>query len=144
MVDLATNKLSPRKAEGTIWTGDITYYAKFVAKDTSLVIINSGWNINDTNQTFLYRIYGVAGTESEGIDLTFSIKGNGSMTIAKLPVGEYTVEQITDWSWRYEALQITKQITLSVDAAQNVLEFNNIRATDKWLDGSGNANNVFN
>ena len=144
MVDLATNKLSPRKAEGTIWTGDITYYAKFVAKDTSLVIINSGWNINDTNQTFLYRIKGVAGTESAGIDLTFSIKGNGSMTIAKLPVGEYTIEQIADWSWRYESIQSTKQITLSVDATQNTLEFDNIRVTDKWLDGSGNANNVFN
>ena len=114
----------------------------FVARETSLTVINSGWNINDENQSFIYRICGVEGTESEGIALTFLIRGNGSMTIAKLPVGTYTVTQLSDWSWRYET-DADKQITLSVNASENVLEFINNRVYDKWLDGSDSENNIF-
>lgn len=145
MVDLATNQLKPSKANSEIWQNNVTYYAKFIAKDTSLVITNSGWNINDKAQSFLYRLCGIQGTESEGVDLTFSICGNGTITVNKLPVGTYTITQISDWSWRYESAdQSAKEITLSVDASQNVVVFNYNRVEDKWLDGNANEINIFN
>lgn len=143
IIDLATNMLKPTKPEGTVWTENITYYAKFAPKESSMTIINSGWNINDSGQSFIYRIQGKEGTESAGVDITFSISGNGYMTIHKLPIGEYTITQLSDWSWRYETKN-TVSITLDVDRLKNTVEFINVRSKDKWLDGANANNNVFN
>ena len=142
-VDSATMQLTPKKGNGEIWKEDVIYYAKFIPKETKLTVINSGWNITDSEQSFLYRIVGAEGTETEEIDLTFSIKGNGSTTIAGLPVGDYTVTLISDWAWRYESGEEQKSITLSVDQTQNVLEFSSTRSEDKWLDGNASSDNLF-
>ena len=142
MITPDTNHLTPQKSGG-IWTEGLIYYAKFIPKETKLTVINSGWNVTDTDQAFLYRLTGVLGTETEEIDLTFSIHNNSAVTVAGLPVGDYTVTLISDWAWRYECAETQKSVTLTVDPAQNKVEFTNTREEDRWLDGNASADNLF-
>lgn len=107
--------------------------------NTSMTIKKSG--NQDVNQVFLFKVEGVAGTETAGISLTVTIHGNGETTISNLPIGEYTVTEVNDWSWRY-ADQSAQTKTLVVDPAQNIVEFQNSRENGKWLSGDNYAVNI--
>lgn len=143
IVDAGNSQLKPVKAEGTIWKDGTTYYAKFLAKDSDLTIRTTGTAAVDSPQAFLFCITGVAGTDTEGVDLTVSIIGDGSVTVKDLPVGKYTVVELTEWSWRYENATAETQITLSYDASVNVLVYDNIREAVQWLDGNDVSTNIF-
>jgi hypothetical protein len=143
MVDAATNHLTPAKAEGSVWPDGITFYAKFLAKDTDLTIRTTGTAAGDAPQAFLFRIVGIAGTETEGVELMVSIVGDGSVTVTELPVGEYEVTELTDWSWRYENASAYKRVSLSYVAADNVLTYDNARMEVQWLDGNAVSTNNF-
>lgn len=93
-------------------------------------------------QTFVFDIKGKAGTPSKDIDLTITIHGSGEMTIKDLPIGEYTITEQTNWSWRYEPDAQTQTITL-VFGEDNEVEFVNSRTEDKWLDGDSYCVNIF-
>lgn len=51
------------------------------------------------NENFLYHITGKT-QNGEDVDLTVSVKGGSSSTIV-FPPGEYTVEEVPSWSWKY-------------------------------------------
>lgn len=142
-----TNKVSddatfvPQKPEGQ-WADEITYYAKFEYNLTSLTIKKQGHDAVDVNQTFIFTVKGIEGTNTEGIDLTVTIHGNGEITITDLPVGDYVIIEHTDWSWRYEAAEEVKRITVLPVEANGVV-FNNTRAEIYWLDGDYYAVNIF-
>lgn len=55
----------------------------------------------EPDQVFVYR---VTGGDGLSIDVTMVTDedGKGSVTIANLPYGTYTVTQLNDWSWRYD------------------------------------------
>ena len=143
-----TNKVSddatfvPQKPEGQ-WADEITYYAKFEYNLTSLTIKKQGHDAVDVNQTFIFTVKGIEGTNTEGIDLTVTIHGNGEITITDLPVGDYVIIEHTDWSWRYEAAEEVKRISVLPVEANSVV-FNNTRAEIYWLDGDSWCNNIFN
>ena len=134
MIDENTSMLLPAKASGTVWSDSVEYYAKFIAKETKFTIMTSGCDPFDADQTFIFRLQGTVGTETEGIDLTLSITGNGKAVIAALPVGEYTVTAFTDWSWRYDCTASMQSMTLTVDQANNRLVFIYSKVNDNWLD----------
>lgn len=135
----ASQTITPQK------NGDIyqpaTYYASFVKNNTDLTITKTGAQEIDEYQTFLFRIKGTDGN-TEGIDLTVTVCGNGSVKITELPVGEYTVTELTDWSWRYQPEKAEVQITLDA-AGGNVLKFINSRTQQYWLGGDGYSRNNF-
>ena len=79
-----------------------------------------------------------------GIDIVVTVSGNGSVTLTELPIGDYTVTELSDWSYRYTPDSVAKQITLSVDASKNTVLFSQIRTTTKWLDGNANNVNTYN
>ena len=90
-----SGKLTPQKASSGLFEA-ATYYAKFTRKTASLTITKSGANANDS---FIFDVVG-----DEGSRFTVSVGGNGSVTIAGLPVGEtFKVTERSDWSWRYSA-----------------------------------------
>lgn len=97
---------------------------------TDLIIQVSGCNEDlDEDQTFLFRVTG------EGIDVTVTVHGNGSTTISGLIVGkEYTVTQLTDWSWRYTPDNATRSVTLTT--GEDKVTFSQTREKSKWLDGN--------
>lgn len=124
-----------------------TYYAKFEYDLADLTITKSGVNTElDENQTFMFRIVGdETDDRTKDIDLTVAIVGNGSQVIKDLPIGAYTVTEITDWSWRYKPTHKEQTITLKPNEPNepNELTFVNNRSAELWLDGNAYRENVF-
>ena len=109
---------------------------------TTLTIQKSGAQEIDENQTFLFHVVGTDGNTKD-IDLTVTVHGNGKTTITELPVGAYTVTELTDWSWRYQPKNGEQTITLDPDGAKNVLPFENERKYGQWLSGDAYNNNLY-
>jgi hypothetical protein len=95
------------------------------------------------DQTFIFNVAGVPDTDTAGVNLTVTVKGNGSTTITDIPTGDYIVTELTDWSWRYENDTAQRTVTLVYDASQNVVTYDNTREKDKWLDGNASLLNKF-
>ena len=139
----------PTKEAGTKWVNGTIFYAKFEPDNTSLTIKKvypdgADYSI-DENQTFIFTIKGVPGTNTAAIDLTVTIHGDGEITITDLPIGKYTITEQTDWSWRYAPTdgKTSQTITLS-PTEENIVTFKNKRAEVKWLDGDSYDVNIFN
>ena len=128
-------KFQPEKPDGA-WT-DVTYYAKFEPATADLTIKKEGWSTTDENQSYIFDITG-----PEGLKLTVTINGNGSVTIKDLPIGEYTVTERTDWSWRYIPTETSKAITLVANGENNIT-ISNSRSVIYWLSGDSFNENQF-
>ena len=139
-VDTVTNKIVPKS--GGVWLQNNNYYAKIEPDFTTLKISTVGFSDVDAGQIFMYRIKGTSEL-TLGIDLTVTVVGNGSVTINKLPIGDYTVTALDDWSYRYTPDVSRKNITLSVVATDNTLLFSHLRTSINWLDGNDNAINKY-
>ena len=143
MLEAETMKLTPTKSDDEIWVDNIEFFAKFLPNESKLTVIKSGWDPFDTEQAFIFTLKGVEDTVTEEIELTFTVVGNSQCVIASLPVGDYTVTEVTDWSWRYTPDEVEKTVTVGVDEDDNVVVFTNSRTHNKWLDGNSVAKNVF-
>lgn len=138
----ASNKLTPQK-QFNVWQAT-TFYAKFVALETDLTITTKSTFPSDSNQTFIFNIKGKAGTDTENINLFVTVVGNDSVTVTKLPTGDYTITELTGWSWRYENGTAERNVTLEYNGGSNEMIFDNIRTNGSWLDGNDVKNNTFN
>lgn len=134
IIDGTTGRLTPQK-QGEIYVG-ATYYAKFVPSTAPLTVKKTGSEEIDENQTFIFRIAG------EGLDFEITVHGNGQTTVTGLPVGEYTVTEITAWSWRYKPESETQKITITPEG-ENKLTFKNTREGKKWIGGDNYTVNRF-
>jgi hypothetical protein len=128
--------------------GDITLVAVFKPAYTDLVISTEVWQTIDENQSFVFQIAGTAyDTAVTFQTMTVVIQGSGSITIEKLPVGEYTVTELTGWSWRYEVTS-SQDTTVKAGAASEAItiklenpdkdygvKFTNNREIPFWLNG---------
>ena len=141
MVHPTTNKLTPTKT-GVAWK-DVTYYAKFIALQTDLTIRVNSTYASDTDQGYLFRLVGKAGTTTADVDLAVSVVGNNAVTIRDLPTGEYTLTELTDWSWRYENAQSERDLQLEYNNGSNTVTFQNTRPHALYLDGNAVADNLF-
>ena len=137
----SNNEIVPQK-EGDVWLNNTTYYAKIEPDFTSLVISSVGCSDVDSGQLFMFRIQGTSEL-TVGIDITVTVSGNSSVTVTELPIGDYTVTQLTEWSYRYTPDSAVKNITVSVNASKNTVLFSQIRTTTKWLDGNDNKINTY-
>ena len=140
-VDGETYHITP-KNDG-VWLSNATYYAKIDPDFTTLTITTRGTSSADAGQVFMFRIKGNA-DKAAAIDITVSVAGDNMITISDLPIGSYTVTELTEWSFRYTPDSVSKSIELSVDATKNALTFDHTRDMTSWLDGNGNAANQFN
>ncbi len=65
-----------------------------------------------------------------------SITGNGSVTLSELPVGTYSVEEGTGWSWRYpNPAYSADSVVLSAEKDSGQITCTNKRDDDQWLNG---------
>lgn len=143
--------------------GDITLIAHYVPAFTTLIIEKSGANMTaDVNQSFVFHISGdPADDEIANVEMDVVITGNESATIEHLPVGTYTVTEVSDWSWRYGtgsyAISSVKTAAIAdgdgfitdkfqaMDAEDDyTVTFSNTRTESKWLDGDSICRNWFN
>ena len=141
-VNPTTNRLTPVKT-GSIWQ-TATYYAKINALETSLTIRTTGADNRDSEQSFLFRITGVAGTDTADINLTVAVVGNSQVTITHLPVGDYVITELTSWSWRYDTAEASREVTLEYSATGTLAVYDNARGNGQWLDGNDVCTNQFN
>lgn len=73
-----------------------------------------------------------------------TIVGNNSVTICELPVGTYTIEEDTGWSWRYAPTFTPDVVTLSKDATSATIICTNEQKNPYWLNGfSDVVKNIF-
>lgn len=128
------NVIKPQKENGmNIAT---TYYAKFEYDVADLTITKEGCSAADQDQAFIFTIVGPDNYSNQVV-----IKGNGSVTIKGLKIGEYTIHEESGWSWRYRCADQT--VTLQPGVTNNVT-MTNTRGTDKWLDDNASVDNRFN
>ena len=72
-----------------------------------------------------------------------TINGNGSVTIYELPVGTYSIEEDTGWSWRYTGNN-GSSATLSAQNSTGSITCTNTKTQDYWLNGySDVVTNIF-
>ena len=140
-VDRESGLLIPQKV-GDVWYAT-TYYAKFAALETDLIITTRATATIDADQVFIFHIQGKPGTETAGVDLIVTVVGNDSVTITKLPTGIYTVTELADWSWRYENATASREINLTYNDGYTEIIFDNSRENGKWLDGNAVKDNLF-
>ena len=118
-------------------TSDATYIAQYSLSGADFTITRTN---AQSGQVFVYR---VAGTDLAGNSLSIdvTIQGTSSVTIAKLPFGNYTVTQLNGWSWRYK--DEAKSVTHS-SAEGTTVTFDNADVLTKWLSGISNFfKNIF-
>lgn len=104
-----------------------------------LTIEKKGLEDVDENQSTLFKVTGDGNFEIEIV-----IKGNNSVTIENILAGTYQVEELTDWSWRYQTVddQNTKQITVEC-GKDNKVTFTNKRTNEYWLSGDAYCKNLW-
>ena len=113
---------------------EYTYYAMF--EPITLTIFQTGI---PAGETALYRITG------NGLNLTVALPGNGDqqtfVTIEQIPAGDYTVTELTSWTWKY-AVELSASVNVTTDGTNTVaFEFSN-PSTD-WLHGEMNGKKKF-
>lgn len=114
-----------------------TYYAKFDYDVANLTINKTGCQDIDENQSFIFDV-----TSPNGYSKRVVIKGTDSVTITGLKVGEYTVTEVTSWSWRYTTGG-SQIITLQGAQTNNAVSFTNNVSNSKWLSGNAYSKIVF-
>ena len=142
----SNNKFTPAKSENDVWVDGTTYYAKFEYALKDLTIRKIAPDDTDSqNQTFIFNVKGNSNdNRTKDIDMTVTIKGSGSVVIKDLPVGNYTVTEDTNWSWRYSADKASKDYIIA-STKDNIVEFVNTINPDKtkWLNSITNKINDF-
>lgn len=102
----------------------------------NLILSKQGISHGDENQSTLYEVTG-----PEDFRLLVTIVGNERAVIQNLPVGRYTVKELTDWSWRYTSSD--EEQTVVPDAFQETLAFTNTRRVWQWLSGDCYTENLW-
>lgn len=102
---------------------------------TYLIITKTG--SQDDSQSFLFHVTGPNDYKKDVV-----IVGDGSVKIMGLPIGEYTVKEDTDWSWRYKPTTNDQQVTLTKDGP-NTVTFQNKLEDNKWLSFETFVDNIF-
>lgn len=122
--------------------GDITLIALYKPQYADLKITKTGWETIDENQTFLFKVTGKPDDPKQSFDeMVVTICGEGSTTIKHLPIGTYTVKEITDWSWRYSPDSAEIEVELDDPKVLREVSFKNTRRMLFWLSGDSYCEN---
>ena len=135
----ADNKLTPQKS---VKYGSkdgyepATYYAKFERDVFDLTIEKKAADGSkiDENQTFVFRVQGKS--NNNDVDMQVVITGAHKQVIKNLPVGEYTITEDTNWSWKYTPVGGSATQELKADSIQNgaaTVTFENKNNGTNWL-----------
>lgn len=106
------------------------FYAKFTAQNSEglTIVRNSASDAANGAQTFIYKVT----NQENGNIIYVSITGSGRRTIIDLPQGNYKVEQINQWSWRYK----DEEQTITLGEKGVTVTFGEASNNQKWLSGN--------
>ncbi len=159
--DLANRLESKKTGEGGQAPGNAVFN---FAKTHALTIVKKTTDASAMGQTFRFKVTRKASEGSPAETRVVEVKVDkrqpengetwyvGSVQFAA-PAGIYTVEEDTNWAWRYEGELSTPgkapgksaELTISSASSANDATFTctNTRVNDKWIDGSDRAHNVW-
>lgn len=108
--------------------------------------------LQDSDQSFIFKVSypGIKVGEVTilpSAEYNVLIVGAGSRTIVGLPVGDYTVRENTDWSWRYELVEGQNGVLATLPAEspeEAIVTMTNRLNNEFWLSDEAVATNVFN
>lgn len=106
-------------------------------KTCTLTITKAG---NVANEPFVFTV------SKDGAKYTeVTIVGEGSVTIAELPVGIYSITEDTGWSWRYKdpTYPDGKEATLSAASHEGTIRCVNTKGNDQWLNDYDVISNIY-
>ncbi|NLC05545.1 MAG: VWA domain-containing protein, partial [Erysipelothrix sp.] len=92
----------------------------------------------DEYQSFIFNI-----TSKNGYKKTVVIQGNGSVTLVGLAVGEYTVVEDENWSYRYTATHGSQNVVVNRENKEGQAKVKNTKADKPWLSGEHFAINRY-
>ena len=73
-----------------------------------------------------------------------TITGNNEVTISELPVGNYSIQEAEDWSWRYAPTYDNDSVNLNASNPSATITCTNDKDNDHWLnDFSTAVKNVY-
>lgn len=98
----------------------------------TLTIEKKGAEKIDENQSFIFHVTG----ERTKYAADVVVHGNGTATVAGLPVDTYTVTEEKGWSWRYSPAEASQTLQRDRVSGKETLTFTNKRAKLTWLNGS--------
>lgn len=159
--DLANRLESKKTGEGKQGDGNAVFD---FAKTHALTIVKKTTDASAMGQPFRFKVARKASEDSPAETRMVEVKVSerrdedgetwyvGSVQFAA-PTGIYTVEEDTNWAWRYEGELSTpgkapgKSAELTISSASSagdaVVTCVNTRANDKWVDGGSRAKNVW-
>jgi uncharacterized repeat protein (TIGR02543 family) len=133
-VDDATDKLTPKHSELLPAPQTNVFYARFKAVYGNVTITREATEDESNGDgTYVYRLTSQA-DPTYIVEVT--VPKGGSTTVYDLPCGDYTVEQVNSWSWRYSDREQTVEI--EKDKTKTV-KFDGAAVKKKWLTGSSDA-----
>lgn len=117
----AMAKMDNAKHVVTVLNGTLTI-TKVMAQGTNA----------DSGERFVFNIY--KDNNMNDPYMTVAVEAGKSVTINNLPAGNYTVEEDTSWSWRFES-QLTDGGTVTIDAKNPTAKVTcmNGRENEQWL-----------
>ena len=142
VVDPVTGEFRPNA--NIINADEITFYAKF--STASITINRTG---AEEGQSFVYHVWGET-EDHKPVDLYVTVicgkDGSGSTTITEMMKGTYHVEEVTDWSWRFDCTDTQKDVTITGDKdnLEQTVTFTGGIKKPKWLSGlAEKVRNIF-
>jgi uncharacterized repeat protein (TIGR02543 family) len=143
---LVTDKhLKPLVLADTDKDGEEHLYALFEPIYGALKIEKEIDGTGATGATFLFRVQGTD-TNNKHIDIIVSIQDDTnnpeSVLLNNVPIGKYTVTELTDWSWEFTAN--TEELTVTVEKDKTAeVSFTNTPNPSNWLSGETVSENQF-
>ena len=133
-VDDATDKLTPKRSELLPAPQTNVFYARFKAVYGNVTIERKATEDESNGVgTYVYRLTSQA-DPTYIVEVT--VPAGGSTTVYDLPCGDYTVEQVKSWSWRYA--DGAQTVTVEHGKTETVT-FDRAAVKEKWLTGSSDA-----
>lgn len=107
----------------------------FHVKTCTLTVRKTG---GEEGEPYVFTVY-----RDGAVYTAVTVMGNGSERICELPVGVYTIEEDSGWSWRYEPIVGDPVVLNGENPAATICCENHIRQKT-WLNGFGDVvENVF-
>ena len=133
-VDDATGKLTPERSELLPAPQTNVFYARFKAVYGNVTIERKATE-DESNGVGTY-VYRLTSKDNPAYVVEVTVPKGGSTTVYDLPCGDYTVEQVNSWSWRYA--DGAQTVTVE-DSHTKTVTFDRAAVKEKWLTGSSDA-----
>ena len=133
-IDDATGKLTPERSELLPAPQTNVFYARFKAVYGNVTITRKARE-DESNGVGTY-VYRLTSNDNPACVVEVTVPKGGSTTVYDLPCGDYTVEQVNSWSWRYA--DGAQTVTVE-DSQTKTVTFDGSAVKKKWLTGSSDA-----